>query len=620
LINSSQFFKKIVDQLSSKKALSNGVHVLFDEEARKSRGFAFVEFIDEEHAQTTVTQLDGYRLDKQHVLKATLFSKFDEIISVSDVYQEPDPQEYEPKEILRSWLLDSRPIDQYCILYGETAEIYWNEPQRYPESIKRRIRWTDLFVCWSPLGTYLTTVHEQGAQIWGGESWTSVKRFPHLGVKLIHYSPTENYLITFSPKFKENDTPRDPQCIIIWDVRTGKKCRGFESLPDISWPEFSWSHDDKYFARMGKDSISVYEASTMTLLEKKSLKIPGVHDFCWSPTDNIISCWIPESGDSPARVMLISIPSKKEIVSKSLFNVSDCRMHWQEAGDYLCVKVDRAKSKKTTHATFEIFRMRSKNIPVEVLELKDTILAFAWEPVGNRFAVIHSNNTANQRPDVTFYEIKEGGIRALKTLEKRQATHLFWAPTGSFILLAGLRATDGGHLEFYNVNDLETMASEDHFGCNQIAWDPTGRFVCTFVSVWSHQQMENGYNIWSFQGKLIHKVLKDRFCQFLWRPRPPTLLSKEKEEYIKQHIKEYSVRFVKEELEEKNKVLRELEEKRNKLIQQFENLRQTHSENYEASRQQRRELWGGQASDEDSGWEIYTESIEETLSEHTELY
>ena len=135
----------------------------------------------------------------------------------------------------------------------------------------------------------------------------------------------------------------------------------------------------------------------MGLLDKKSLKIPGVQDYCWSPTDNIISCWLPESGNNPARVMLLSIPSKKEIVSKSLYNVSDFRMHWQENGDYLCVKVDKVKAKKTTHTTFEIFRMRSKNIPVEVLEVKDTILAFAWEPIGHRFAIIHSSTPNNQR-------------------------------------------------------------------------------------------------------------------------------------------------------------------------------------------------------------------------------
>ena len=84
------------------------------------------------------------------------------------------------------------------------------------------------------MGTYLVTIHEQGVQIWGGESWSSIKRFHHSGVKLIHFSPCENFLVTFSPKFKENDNPKDPQCIIIWDVRTGKKCRGFESTANMA--------------------------------------------------------------------------------------------------------------------------------------------------------------------------------------------------------------------------------------------------------------------------------------------------------------------------------------------------------------------------------------------------
>ena len=59
-----------------------------------------------------------------------------------------------------------------------------------------------------------------------------------------------------------------------------------------------------------------------------------------------------ESGNNPARVMLLSIPSKKEIVSKSLYNVSEFRMHWQENGDYLCVKVDKVKAKVRTRTQF----------------------------------------------------------------------------------------------------------------------------------------------------------------------------------------------------------------------------------------------------------------------------
>jgi Eukaryotic translation initiation factor eIF2A len=41
----------------------------------------------------------------------------------------------------------------------------------------------------------------------------------------------------------------------------------------------------------------------------------------------------------PARVVLLEIPSRNELRVKNLFNVADCKMHWQKSGDYLCVKV-----------------------------------------------------------------------------------------------------------------------------------------------------------------------------------------------------------------------------------------------------------------------------------------
>jgi hypothetical protein len=41
-------------------------------------------------------------------------------------------------------------------------------------------------------------------------------------------------------------------------------------------------------------------------------------------------------------VVLLEIPSRNELRVKNLFNVADCKMHWQKSGDYLCVKVSCA--------------------------------------------------------------------------------------------------------------------------------------------------------------------------------------------------------------------------------------------------------------------------------------
>ncbi|KAG0491990.1 hypothetical protein HPP92_005388 [Vanilla planifolia] len=92
---------------------------------------------------------------------------------------------------------------------------------------------------------------------------------------------------------------------------------------------------------------------------------------------------------------LVQIPSKEELRQKNLYSVSDVKMFWQNNGEYLAVKVDRyTKTKKSTTTGFELFQIKERHIPIEILELEnknDKIVAFAWEPKGHRFAIIHGD-------------------------------------------------------------------------------------------------------------------------------------------------------------------------------------------------------------------------------------
>ena len=52
--------------------------------------------------------------------------------------------------------------------------------------------------------------------------------------------------------------------------------------------------------------------------------------------------------------------------------------------------------------------------------------------------------------------------------------------------------------------------------------------------------MENGYHLYDFRGTLLREEHVDRFKQWLWRPRPPTLLSKDEQKQIRKNLREYS--------------------------------------------------------------------------------
>mgnify|MGYP001206392785 CR=1 FL=1 len=56
-------------------------------------------------------------------------------------------------------------------------------------------------------------------------------------------------------------------------------------------------------------------------------------------------------------------------------------------------------------------------------------------------------------------------------------------------------------------------------------------------------QMENGWNIHTFSGTTLAEHPTEKFKQFLWRPRPPTFLSKEEQKQIRKNLREYSKEF-----------------------------------------------------------------------------
>lgn len=122
-------------------------------------------------------------------------------------------------------------------------------------------RWTETYVKWSQLGTYLATFHKLGVALWGGPQFTQQARFSQRGVECIDFSPGERYLVTYTPR---TDLGQDQKRLVIWDILSGQEKRSF--FPDGSsvWPIFRWSHDDKYLARMGEDVLSVYETPVNT--------------------------------------------------------------------------------------------------------------------------------------------------------------------------------------------------------------------------------------------------------------------------------------------------------------------------------------------------------------------
>merc|ERR1711998_765222 len=69
-------------------------------------------------------------------------------------------------------------------------------------------------------------------------------------------------------------------------------------------------------------------------------------------------------------------------------------------------------------------------------------------------------------------------------------------------------------------------------------------YVATSVQALRHN-MENGYVIWTSQGRQMHKVPLEHFQKLQWRPRPPTLMTSKDEKKMMKDLRKYREQFEK---------------------------------------------------------------------------
>ncbi|KAL4071027.1 translation initiation factor eIF-3b [Scleroderma citrinum] len=615
------------------------IFVPWDDSTGMSKGFIFIDLVDADAATFAANAMNGHPFDARHTFYVNRFMDIEQFANMDETYIEPKLEEYRPKEHLRAWLADPQARDQYVTYRGDDVEIHWHGKPSQCDIAYSKKNWTELYVSWSPMGTYFATLFRQGVRLWGGPSWDPQQRFAHPLVKLIDFSPCEQYLVTWShdpitvppnlPQGPEFFSPEDEgNNIAVWDIKSGHLLRTFptssfegedpSTKKQMQWPALKWSPDDKFVARVTPgQQISVYELPSMGLHDKKSVRIEGVIDFEWCPhsdkdrddaekaaksgkapkkiKENMFVYWTPEVANQPARVTLLEFPSRRILRQKNLFNVTECKLYWQNQGDFLCVKVDRhTKAKKSILCSLEIFRVREKDFPVEVVELKDTVTDFSWEPKGERFAIVSSSdpNLGNPGPgitiktDISFYQLDraKNDFRLLRTLTSRTSNTIRWSPRGRHVVLATVGSSTKSELEFWDLDfnsedrregqaaewgsGIQHIGSADHYGVTDVEWDPSGRYLATSASAWRHT-LENGYAIWDFRGQEIEKYILDRFKQFIWRPRPVTLLSKEQQRQIRRNLKEYSRTFDEEDAAEESNVSAELIAHRKRLVDEW---------------------------------------------------
>jgi len=623
----------------------------YNEEGTQTEGFLIVLYksFKDGCSIDSVLELSGMSLDKSHTLKVVKMDDFDQIMNRRDEFEPVRTLTAFSRAEFRDWLSDKKCREQILLRYQTETEIYWHDMMAGQpvlcyggerEKAAKKV-WCDWRVHWSPLGSYIATFHQQGIALWAGPEFEKKVRLPHPDVKEIQFSPNEEYILLWNGSLPQSN---DDDAVRIYRVLTGecvRKCRTPQVTPlGDDFPHFLWSPDAKYLAECNDSRIVVRDTDTWEVLQDESgkrrgLNFEGLKTFQWSPKDNVIAAWTLEKDNNPARLVLMEIPSRKEL-SKRTRTQCEAEMFWQSEGDFLCLQVTKlSKTKKRIETNLEIFRIRERNTPVDIVTIKDIVKGFFWETGGNRFATITADEQGHKPRLYIFVCGKEKTEKIVEfDLPSNSFNSVIWAPEGQYFVVASVAAATGvsssGDLLFAGLTGrdeaLEILHKDEHYMLTNVQWDPSSRYIITAVtqpmqndSLGYRSSMEAGYAIWTFQGRKLHQQQKEKLWAVDWRPHPPSLLPKQKQKHVRDNIKQYTKRY--DALDDQDKesarqaFRREREDKTNAFLTILRRLKEFKDERSEENG------WDEAvaAFQSDQGWTQDNQTVEEELGTSEEL-
>lgn len=91
----------------------------------------------------------------------------------------------------------------------------------------------------------------------------------------------------------------------------------------------------------------------------------------------------------------------------------------------------------------------------------------------------------------------------LGTLPSRTSNAIRWSPRGRHVVLATVGSSSKSELEFWDLDfnsddthrketqvdwgsGIQLLGIADHYGVTDVEWDPSGRYLATSASAWTH--------------------------------------------------------------------------------------------------------------------------------------
>jgi translation initiation factor 2A len=367
-------------------------------------------------------------------------------------------------------------------------------------------------------------------------------------VQMMDLSPRGTFLLTWERWYPETCLHN----LKLWETASGKLIGAFaqKALKREAWPYFQWNHDERIAALHTTNEVRFYTPSAFaTAVAAASsddataasqvrftdrIRITGITSMSLprssgGPTSTagnngvLFTAFCPGTKDKPARASLYEyqpggkvIADQAPILSKSLFQAEEMKVHWSPQGDAALITLQTAvdASGQSYYGSSQLFLLRKPTATAKdddgmiavPLPQEGPVLDVQWLPDASKppcFAVI-----AGKMPAVASLH---HGVTGKATFLFGNHVHrntISFAPHGRFVCLAGFGNLAGG-MSFWDRNKLKLTAGDANVAglCKAEAvvgfgWMPDSRiFYCSTCT--PRMNVDNGVRLFRYNGQEI---------------------------------------------------------------------------------------------------------------------
>ena len=497
------------------------IYIPFDDVNNTSYGFCFIKFKSEAEAVIAIN-VKNLRIAKFN-LQCTSYSKLEFFQNYPLDYHPPKLPEFTARPDPTSWLTDTQCRDQFVLRYLSETEVSWanltgEEPTNVftaqPEEEGKV--WCDSFVEWSPQGTYLTSYHPKGFKLWGGDKFKNEGKFEHPNVKLVDFSPCENFLVSYCFETLK----KDEKAIKVWDVRNRTEIFLNPSLsdPEQKPRDFKLENPlDKDYQVLVKMKVEDKEKKNTTekIVRGKVLEVDrqgritvdeaGTKHGPFAPSEKVEFTplqdpnklkWSPDgkyfARILPDRISVYQMPTLTEqyitlVDNKSIAAVNVQDFCWSPGSNMISYW---SPAVGNLPAMIKIIKMpeREEICSRKLFDVTDGRLL--WQNEGDYLCVYVTKTLKSKKTQILmFFRVSQPGVPVEQLELSEPVRTVKWEPSGDRIIIVhGESNVYKYNISFYSMSgskekgpkradEITLLYTLPGVQCNDVQWSPAGSIV-----------------------------------------------------------------------------------------------------------------------------------------------